>query len=143
MSYSARALEKRGFIVATAESVGVPFEWLTPKDIGARWPLVRSEDLVGALFHPTDGYINPADVTQAMAKGARQRGVEIVRKAQVDGYEWTGSEWIVRGHIDRNLDVLRSALAWAFPRPSATASSSRGPRSSAVTGDRFRGSRCG
>ena len=60
---------------------------------------MRSEDLVGALFHPTDGYINPADVTQAMAKGARQRGVEIVRKAQVDGYEWTGSEWIVRGHM--------------------------------------------
>ncbi len=37
-------------------------------------PLVRTEDLVGALFHPTDGYINPADVTQAMAKGARQMG---------------------------------------------------------------------
>ena len=54
---------------------------------------------MGALFHPTDGYINPADVTQAMAKGARQTGVEIVRKAQVDGYSWTGSEWIVRGRI--------------------------------------------
>ena len=34
-----------------------------------------------------------------MAKGARQRGVEIVRKAQVDGYDWTGSEWIVRGRM--------------------------------------------
>ena len=34
-----------------------------------------------------------------MAKGARQRGVEIVRKAQVDGYDWTGSEWIVRGQM--------------------------------------------
>jgi dimethylglycine dehydrogenase len=32
-----------------------------------------------------------------MAKGARQRGADIVRKAQVDGYEWAGSEWIVRG----------------------------------------------
>ena len=60
---------------------------------------MRTEDLKGALFHPTDGYINPADVTQAMAKGARQMGVEIVRKAQVDGYAWTGSEWIVTGRI--------------------------------------------
>ena len=34
-----------------------------------------------------------------MAKGARQHGVEIYRKAQVDGYRWTGSEWIVSGTI--------------------------------------------
>jgi len=32
-----------------------------------------------------------------MAKGARQHGASIERKAQVDSYEWTGSEWIVRG----------------------------------------------
>jgi dimethylglycine dehydrogenase len=82
---------------STAETVGIPHEWLSAREIGARWPLVRTGDLVGALFHLTDGYINPADVTQAMAKGARQRGAEIVRKAQVDGYEWAGSEWIVRG----------------------------------------------
>jgi len=80
---------------STAETVGIEHEFLTPDEIRARWPLVRTDDLKGAIFHPTDGYINPADVTQAMAKGARQRGVEIVRKLQVDGYRWTGSEWIV------------------------------------------------
>ena len=56
---------------------------------------MRTEDLIGALFHPQDGYINPADVTQAMAKGARQHGATIERRIQVDGYRWTGSEWIV------------------------------------------------
>lgn len=81
---------------STAESVGVPFEWMTPKEIGERWPLVRTEDLKGAIFHPTDGYINPADVTMAMAKGARQRGVEIIRKVQVDGFERVGDEWVVK-----------------------------------------------
>jgi dimethylglycine dehydrogenase len=80
---------------ATAETVGIPYEWLTPAEIKARWPLVRTEDLKGAIYHPTDGYINPADVTMAMAKGARQRGVVIERKWQVDGYAWTGSEWQV------------------------------------------------
>ncbi len=79
----------------TAETVGVPHEFLTPAEIRDRWPLVRTEDLVGALFHPTDGYINPADVTMAMARGARQRGVSIERKWQVDAYRWTGSEWAV------------------------------------------------
>ena len=84
---------------ATAESVGIPYEKLTPSQIKDRWPLIRTEDLEGAIYHPTDGYINPADVTQAMAKGARQRGVEIYRKMQVDSYFWTGSEWIVRGTV--------------------------------------------
>jgi dimethylglycine dehydrogenase len=80
---------------SVAETAGVYHEFLSPKDIKDRWPLVRTEDLKGALFHPQDGYINPADVTQAMAKGARQHGVTIERRWQVDGYRWTGAEWIV------------------------------------------------
>ncbi len=80
---------------SVAETAGVYHEFLTPKAISDRWPLVRTDDLKGALFHPQDGYINPADVTMAMAKGARQFGVTIERRWQVDGYRWTGSEWHV------------------------------------------------
>ncbi len=80
---------------SVAETADVYHEFLTPREMKDRWPLLRTDDLKGALFHPQDGYINPADVTQAMAKGARQRGVDIVRKVQVNGYRWTGSEWIV------------------------------------------------
>jgi dimethylglycine dehydrogenase len=99
MAQTDARLDEYELYASTAETLGIPHEFLTPAEIAARWPLIRTEDLKGALFHPTDGYINPADVTQAMAKGARQRGVEIIRKAQVDSYEWTGSEWIVRGHM--------------------------------------------
>jgi dimethylglycine dehydrogenase len=80
---------------SVAETAGVYHEFLTPKEMKDRWPLLRTEDLIGALYHPQDGYINPADVTQAMAKGARQLGATFERKVQVDGYRWTGSEWIV------------------------------------------------
>ena len=80
---------------SVAETADVYHEFLSPKEIKERWPLVRTEDLKGALFHPQDGYINPADVTMAMAKGARQRGVMIERKWQVDGYEWKGDHWDV------------------------------------------------
>ncbi len=80
---------------SVAETAGVYHEFLSPKEMKDRWPLLRTDDLVGALYHPQDGYINPADVTQAMAKGARQHGATIERKIQVDGYRWTGSEWIV------------------------------------------------
>ncbi|TKA95604.1 FAD-dependent oxidoreductase [Cereibacter changlensis] len=80
---------------SVAETAGVYHEFLTPAQIKERWPLLRTEDLKGALYHPQDGYINPADVTQAMAKGARQLGATIERRIQVNGYRWTGSEWIV------------------------------------------------
>lgn len=87
---------------ATAETVGVEHQFLNPAEIKDRWPLVRTEDLKGALFHPTDGYINPADVTQAMAKGARMAGAHIERRIQVNAYRWTGSEWVVT--MDRMVE---------------------------------------
>ncbi|MEO0828928.1 MAG: FAD-dependent oxidoreductase [Pseudomonadota bacterium] len=95
MAQTQARMDEYMLYASTAETVGIPYEWLTPAEIKARWPLVRTEDLKGAIFHPTDGYINPADVTQAMAKGARAFGVEIERKWQADAYEWTGSEWRV------------------------------------------------
>jgi dimethylglycine dehydrogenase len=95
MAQSAARMDEFQLYASTADTVGIPYEFLTPAEIKDRWPLVRTEGLRGALYHPTDGYINPADVTMAMAKGARQRGVIIERKWQVDGYRWTGAEWIV------------------------------------------------
>jgi dimethylglycine dehydrogenase len=80
---------------STAETCGVPYEFLTPDEIKAKWPLIETSDLKGALYHQTDGYINPADVTMAMAKGARQRGVAIERKWQADAFEWNGTHWEV------------------------------------------------
>jgi dimethylglycine dehydrogenase len=95
MAQTKARMDEYALYGATAETVGIPYEWMTPAQIKDRWPLIRTEDLEGAIYHPTDGYINPADVTMAMAKGARQHGAVIERKWQVDGYEWTGSEWRV------------------------------------------------
>ncbi|WGW03880.1 GcvT family protein [Tropicibacter oceani] len=95
MAQTQERMDEYMLYASTAETCGVPYEWLTPDEIKARWPLIRTDDLKGALYHNTDGYINPADVTQAMAKGARQRGVEIVRKLQADAYHWTGTHWEV------------------------------------------------
>ena len=95
MAQSQARMDEYMLYATTAETCGVPFEWLSPAQIKERYPLVRTDDLKGAIYHPTDGYINPADVTMAMAKGARQRGVTIERKWQVDGYHWTGDHWDV------------------------------------------------
>lgn len=95
MAQTEERMDEYMLYASTAETCAVPYEFLTPEQIKERWPLIRTDDLKGALYHNTDGYINPADVTQAMAKGARQRGVEIVRKMQADSFHWTGTHWEV------------------------------------------------
>ena len=82
---------------ATARTIGVEIEFLTPAQIKELWPLCNIEGLVGALRHPQDGYIQPADLTQALAAGARGRGAAIYRNTRVTGIQRTqGGEWRVR-----------------------------------------------
>ncbi len=70
-------------VAAMAEGQGVPCELLTPAQAGAKWPVMRTDDLKGAVWLPSDGKANPADITQALAKGARQGGVRIFEKTRV------------------------------------------------------------
>jgi len=80
-----------------AATIGVDVRFLTPDDVKELWPLCNTEGLVGAIVHPEDGYIQPADVTQAMAIGARNMGAEIYRQTTVTGMEQTPSgEWLVK-----------------------------------------------
>ena len=77
-----------------AETIGVNVEVLTPEEIVEHWPLAVKDGLIGGIRHPDDGYIQPADLTQAMAKGARDRGAEIYRNTTVTGITRTSSgEW--------------------------------------------------
>jgi dimethylglycine dehydrogenase len=68
---------------ATAKTIGIDVNFLTPDEVKAIWPLCETDNLVGAILHPEDGYIQPADLTQAMAKGARARGATIYRNTAV------------------------------------------------------------
>ena len=95
MAQTQERMDEFMLYASTAETCDIPFEWLTPEQIKERWPLIRTEDLKGAIYHHTDGYINPADLTMAMAKGARQLGVSIERKWQADAFDWNGTTWDV------------------------------------------------
>ena len=82
---------------ATAKTIGIDVRFLTPAEILKLWPMCNVEGLVGGIFHPDDGYIQPADLTQALAKGARARGATIYRKTAVLDIEQTSSGgWLVR-----------------------------------------------
>ena len=95
MAQTDERMDEYMLYASTAETCGVPYTFMTPDEVKAKWPLIKTDDLKGALYHQTDGYINPADVTMAMAKGARQRGVAIERKWQADAFHWNGAAWEV------------------------------------------------
>jgi dimethylglycine dehydrogenase len=74
---------------------GMDLQVLTPDEIKTRYPFVETHDLTGALYDPYDGDIDPAQLTQALATGARQMGARIERFCPVTAARWTGSEWIL------------------------------------------------
>src|SRR5262245_10200304 len=84
------------FYAGVAETIGVRVNRLTPAQIREIWPLCVTDGLLGAIQHPDDGYIQPADLTQALAKGARAGGAEIHRGTTVTAIERRGGGWLVR-----------------------------------------------
>ena len=66
-----------------AKVFGLEVEEVSLAEAQALHPLINVDDLVGAVFLPKDGQINPADVTQAMAKGARSAGIGIFENIKV------------------------------------------------------------
>jgi glycine/D-amino acid oxidase-like deaminating enzyme len=60
--------------MARARSFGIDFEFISPAEAGAIYPILRTDDLSGAVWIPGDGKANPTDLTQSLARGARMRG---------------------------------------------------------------------
>jgi len=87
-----------------ADTIGVEVNVLSPQEIKDCWPLVSTENLIGAIQHPEDGYIQPADLTQAFAKGARDKGAKIEINTNVINIKRSPNDtWIVetdKGHIE-------------------------------------------
>ncbi len=93
----------------TANTIGVPFQVISPAEVKELWPLVNLGDgaetpkIIGALYHPDDGHIAPADLTMALRRGARTAGAEIHEQTEVTAARRTASrEWLLttnRGEI--------------------------------------------
>jgi 4-methylaminobutanoate oxidase (formaldehyde-forming) len=70
---------------ATAAAFGLECELLTPAQAADRYPVMRTDDLAGAIWLPGDGKANPVDLTASLARGARQRGARIFERTRVLG----------------------------------------------------------
>jgi dimethylglycine dehydrogenase len=89
-------MDEYNYYAGVAETIGVKVKFLTPGEVKTIWPLCDVAGIIGAIQHPDDGYIQPADLTQALARGARDRGAEINRRTTVTAIEWLPSgEWRV------------------------------------------------
>ena len=89
-------MDEYKYYAGVAKTIGVDVRFLSPAEVKEIWPLCETDDLIGAIQHPDDGYIQPADLTQALARGARARGATIHRNTTVTGLtQKPNGEWIV------------------------------------------------
>ncbi len=96
LAMSEDRLDEYRYYAGVARTIGVDVRLLSPAEVQAIWPLCQTDGLLGAIQHPDDGYIQPADLTQALAAGARSLGAEIYRHNAVTALaELPGRGWSV------------------------------------------------
>ena len=108
-----------------AKCFGLEVHTMTPAEIASTWPGVHTGDVVGGVFLPKDGRCNPIDTTQALAKGARNRGARIfentaVEKILVENGQAVGVR-TARGEIRADM-VVNCAGMWAHELGAQTGS---------------------
>ncbi len=85
-----------------ARAFGVEVHEISPAEVAEKYPHLKIDDITQALWLPSDGQGDPANITQALAKGARQRGAKTfegtkVTKIHKDGPRITGVDWETEG----------------------------------------------
>ncbi|MDA7424347.1 GcvT family protein [Thalassococcus lentus] len=97
-----------------ARGMGVEFEVIDAEECARRHPLISTENLLGGLWDPSDGDIDPAQLCQALARRARAAGAEVHRNTPVTGLRQLKDDtWIVetpKGEI--HADVVVNACGY-------------------------------
>jgi 4-methylaminobutanoate oxidase (formaldehyde-forming) len=70
-----------------AKTFGLPMELVSAQEAQERFPLMSTDGVLGAAWLPTDGYLDPSQLTYALADGARQGGCEILTSTRVTGID--------------------------------------------------------
>jgi len=105
---------------ATAAAYDLDCRMLTPAEALELWPVMQVDDVLGAIWLPGDGRVNPTDLTMSLAKGARNAGVTVVERVRVTGFAVTESaagRRVAGVHTDRGdvecEIVVNCAGQWA------------------------------
>jgi len=99
LAHSRERMQEFEHVASMARAQGLGMEMCTPAELKEHNPFIELHDLAGGLWDPLDGDIDPAQLTQALAKGAREAGGQIHRFTPATGIDCDGGEWIV--HTDK------------------------------------------
>ena len=100
-------MDEYHYYAGVARTIGVDVNFLTADQVKDIWPLCNTQGVIGAIQHPGDGYIQPADLTQALARGARQRGATIHRNTTVTAItQLPSGEWLVSTEVNGVLGEI-------------------------------------
>ncbi len=115
LAQSEARMERFRFLVSKFRYLGLDYELVTPDEVKARHPLVNTEGLVGALWDPDEGYVDPYSVTMGLAACARNRGATIKRNQQVTSITRSPDGWVVTTNQQqyRCEIVVNAAGFWA------------------------------
>jgi dimethylglycine dehydrogenase len=95
LGHSKERLQEFKRVVGMGRYQGMELDILTPDEMRGKYPFLETHDLTGALYDPYDGDIDPAQLTQALAKGARDMGARIFRFCPATGARREGEEWVI------------------------------------------------
>ncbi|WP_425092632.1 GcvT family protein [Tropicimonas sp. S265A] len=97
-----------------ARGMGVHFEVIDAQECARRHPLISTENLIGGLWDPLDGDIDPAQLCQALARRARKAGAEVYRNTPVIGLtQHPDDTWTVQTeHGDIDCDIVVNACGY-------------------------------
>ncbi|MDO6729995.1 FAD-dependent oxidoreductase [Marinovum sp. 2_MG-2023] len=95
LGHSRERMMEFGRALSMGNYQGLSLEMLQVSDLKDRYPFMEVHDLAGALYDPDDGDIDPAQLTQALARGARIAGAQIERFCPATGVSRKGDQWIV------------------------------------------------
>ena len=96
LAYTEDEMDWLRHTLSVGRALGFNIELVGPERIRALHPFYNLDGVLGALHTPDDGHVDPSGVTQALAAGARQRGVKIVRRCRATDIKRTDrGEWRV------------------------------------------------
>ncbi|RFZ89590.1 FAD-dependent oxidoreductase [Shinella sp. WSJ-2] len=95
LGHSKERLQEFKRVVGMGRYQGMDLDILSPDEMRSKYPFLETHDLTGALYDPYDGDIDPAQLTQALAKGARDMGAKIFRFCPATGARREGDEWVI------------------------------------------------
>ena len=109
-------MDEFAHVVGLSDFTGYPLRLLTPDEIAELHPLTQLDGLIGGIYEPNDGHVDPSLVTNAMASVAISRGAIIMRYNPVVGIECASDHWIVKTEkaVITAKHLINAAGTWGW-----------------------------